>query len=128
MIGHLYRDFTHWLLAGFHCRPSGLYTHAVTITLAPDGQHLAVEYSEAPEPGAELFYHYVISLQSGPRLITGHSPYSVDTEQELEYSQIPSGIIDEVRSWVQSNQLIAIGLQDTSLERVLSRYLALLNG
>jgi hypothetical protein len=52
----------------------------------------------------------------------------VDTEQELEYSQIPRGIIDDVRSWVQSNQLIAIGLQDASLERILSRYLALLNG
>jgi len=107
--------------------PSEMYTRAVTITLAPDGQHLTVEYFKAPEPGAKLFYHYVISLQSEPRLITGHSPYSVDTEQELEYSQIPSGIIDEVRSWRESNQLIAMGLQDSSLEQVLSQYLALLS-
>jgi hypothetical protein len=105
-----------------------MYTRAVTITLAPDGRQLSVEYSEAPEPGAERFFHYVFSLQSRPTLITGHSPYSVDIEKEIDYNEIPSGIIHEVRSWLESNHLIAIGLQDTSLARILSQYLAQLNG
>ena len=73
-----------------------MYTPAVTITLAPDGSKLTVEYSEAPEPGAERFFHYEISIQSKPRLITGHSPYSVDTEHEIGYGEIPDEVVREL--------------------------------
>jgi hypothetical protein len=102
-----------------------MYTRGVTITLAPDGRQLTLEYSEAPEPGAERFFHYVISLQSRPRLITGHSPHSVDTEQEIDYREIPGEIVREARSWLESNLLVA-NQTDTSLARLLSEYLAVL--
>jgi len=36
----------------------------VKITLASDGRQLALEYLEAPEPGAERFFHYVISVKA----------------------------------------------------------------
>ena len=102
-----------------------MYTPPVTITLAPDGSKLTLEYSEAPEPGAERFFHYVISIQSKPRLITGHSPYSVDAEQEIDYCEIPAEVVREARSWLESN--LAVGNQhDNSLARLLAEYLAVL--
>jgi len=100
----------------------------VTITLSPDGKRLTYEYSEAPEPGFERFFHYVISLQSRPKLITGRSPYSVETEQEVDYSEIPSYIVHDVRHWLESNLFVATGRQETSLATLLSQYLALLSG
>ena len=103
-----------------------MYTPAVTITLAPDGSTLTLEYSEASEPGTECFFHYVISIRSKPRLITGHSRYSLDTEQEIVYCEILSEIVREARSWLESNLAIA-NQQDTSLAKLLSEYRTVLN-
>lgn len=102
-----------------------MYTPAVTITLAPDGSKLTVKYSEAPAPGAELFFHYVISIQSKPRLIIGHSPYSVDTEHEIDYGEIPGEVVREARLWLKSN--LAIAKQESFLARLLSQYLTILD-
>jgi hypothetical protein len=98
----------------------------VKITLAPDGSKLVLEYSEASEPGAELFFHYVISPQSRPRIITGYSPHSVDTEQEIDYREIPVEVLREARSWLESNLAVA-HQRDISLARLLSQYLSVLN-
>jgi hypothetical protein len=100
-----------------------MYTPAVTITLAPDGSKLTVKYSEAPEPGGERFFHYVVSIQSKPRLITGHSPYSVDTEYEIDYAEIPGDVVREARRWLKSN--LTIAKQESSLARLLSQYLTI---
>jgi hypothetical protein len=97
----------------------------VKITLASDGRQLALEYLEAPEPGAERFFHYVISLQSRPRLITGYSPHSMDTEQEIDYREIPAEVVREARSWLESNLAVA-NQHDKSLARLLAEYLAVL--
>jgi hypothetical protein len=98
----------------------------VTITLAPNESQLTLEYSEAPEPGAERFFHHVISIHSRPKLLTGHSQYSVDTEQAIDYCEIPSQVVREARSWLESN--LATAKQDGSLARVLSEYLNVLKG
>ena len=81
-----------------------MYTPAVTITLAPDGSKLTLQYSDAqaPEPGAERFFHYVISIHSKPRLITWRSPYSIDSEQEIDYNEVSGEIVREARSWLES--------------------------
>jgi len=102
-----------------------MYTPAVTITLTPDGSKLTVEYSEAPEPGAERFFHYVISIRSKPRVITGHSPHSVDAEHEIDYSEIPGEVVREARRWLESN--LAVAQRDTSFASLLSEYLTVLN-
>lgn len=96
----------------------------MTVTLAPDGSKLTIEYSEAPDPGAERFFHYVISVNSKSRLLTGHSPLSLDTEQSIEYREIPREVVREACSWLESN--LAKANKDASLARVLSEYLIVL--
>jgi hypothetical protein len=74
----------------------GTHEHFDGVTLAPDGKQLSLDYYDYPEPGAQRFFHYVISLHSSPKLITGHSPISVDAEQELAYEDIPRDVIHDV--------------------------------
>jgi len=84
---------------------------------------LTLDYSDAPEPGAEQFFHYVISLYSSPKLITGHSPHSVDAEREIAVHEIPSDVIREACGWLESNIIAAAEQSDRSLSRTLARYL-----
>jgi hypothetical protein len=84
---------------------------------------LTLDYSDAPEPGAEQFFHYIISLHSPPKLITGRSPYSVDEEREIAFDEIPSDVIRDVCSFLESNIIVAAERQDKSLSRTLAGYL-----
>jgi hypothetical protein len=98
------------------------------ITLAPDGRELTLDYSEAPEPGAERFFHYVFSLQARPKLVTGISRHSIDAERDIAYSEVPSEVIRDACSWLESNIAIAAERQNKSLSGILTEYLAALKG
>jgi len=88
---------------------------------------LTLDYSDAPEPGAEQFFHYVISLHSPPRLITGRSPFSAEVEREIAFDEIPSDVIHDACSWLESNIEVAAEQQDSLLCRTLARYLEALS-
>jgi hypothetical protein len=104
----------------------GTHEHFVGITLAPDGNQLSLDYYDYPEPGAQRFFHYVISLQSSPKLLSGHTPISVDAEQELSFEDIPPDIIHDACSWLESNVAAAYGEQRQPISQILTDFLALL--
>ena len=102
------------------------HEHFDGITLAPDGKHLSLDYYDYPEPDAQRFFHYVFSLHSSPKLITGRSPISVDAELELAYEDIPPDVIHDVCSWLESNMAAAHAQQGHLIFQILTDYRGLL--
>ena len=102
------------------------HEHFDGITLAPDGKHLSLDYYDYPEPDAQRFFHYVFSLHSSHKLITGRSPISVDAELELAYEDIPPDVIHDVCSWLESNMAAAHAQQGHPIFQILTDYRGLL--
>jgi hypothetical protein len=102
------------------------HEHFDGITLAPDGKHLSLDYYDYPEPDAQRFFHYVLSLHSSPKLITGRSPISVDSELELAYEDIPPDVIHDLCSWLESNMAAAHAQQGHLIFQILTDYRGLL--
>ena len=102
------------------------HEHFDGITLAPDGKHLSLDYYDYPEPNAQRFFHYVFSLHSSPKLITGRSPISVDAELELAYEDIPQDVIHDACSWLESNIATAHTQQRKPILQILTNYRVLL--
>lgn len=103
------------------------HEHFDGVSLAPDGKQLNLDYYGYPEPCAQRFFHYVISLDSSPKLLSGHTPISVDAEQELAYEDIPRDVIHDACEWLRSNANIAHTSKKESLTATLLEYLDLLD-
>ena len=73
------------------------------IILSADGNRLALDYSDPDQGGTRLYFRYILSLHSPPRLIAGYAPHGAGSEREISFDEIPAEVVGDARTWLKSN-------------------------